>query len=278
VRYEVLNSRENKEGPHVIHGPTRFSDLSPQQFKDLYLMKNFNPRKEATVGDWEKGRRRGRLGSYPSSWSWVSKGDVTNVNDQGQCGDPYIFSAIENIETECAIKSGKMIPLSAQQVLDCDTQIQGCDGGYPDQVYDYVISCGGLESAATYPNSSHQERCKFNSSDVVAKISKWFWVTKTKNESAIQEYVYTSGAPSVCLDATAWATYQGGVLTSKTCPGSDVNHCAQITGWEVMQGVSAWAVRNSWGTDWGDEGYVYLQMGQNTCGIADYCQSCDCTS
>jgi len=267
VRYSVLNSKDDT----VLHGPTQFSDLTQPEFVQKYLNPNIGDSINKAKSQ-ESLESVGIAGAFPSNFSWVEKGDVTPVQNEGDCGDPYIFSVVENIESLAAIKSGKLVALSIQQVLDCEPDSYGCNGGYPDKVYEYIIQTGGLESAKSYPYRGVPGTCRFQQSLVVASISSWFYVTTKNNETEIQEYVYTKGPPSACVDAETWSSYNGGVFTSKNCQ-TELDTCVQIVGWTVFEKIPAWIVRTNWGSSYGYSGYVYVAMGENACGIAQMVQS-----
>jgi len=217
-------------------------------------------------------RKASPPGGYPSSYSWVSKGMTTPVYNQGQCGSCWAFSTTESIESMNAIKGNGLKSLSMQQIVDCDKTDHGCDGGNPPTAYEYVIGAGGLDTYASYPYTGQDGSCKFSKANIGEKISSWGYVTTTKNEDQMLAFTYTKGPPSVCVDASTWDSYRGGVYTRSDC-GTALDHCVQIVGWDVVSGVDAWYVRNSWGTDWGYSGYLYVAMGQDACGIAQECTS-----
>jgi len=266
-RYAKLNEKDDT----VVHGPTKFSDMSHQEFVDRYLMKNFTSFKTLpNIRAPTKLHHR----PLPSSYSWVSKGMTTPVYNQGDCGSCWAFSTTESIESMVAISGsqGGLLSLSMQQIVDCDTSDDGCNGGDPPTAYQYVISAGGLESYADYPYTGQDGNCAFQASEIARRISSWQWVTQSQNEQEMQQFTYSSGPPSVCVDASSWDSYNGGVYTSSNC-GTQLDHCVQIVGWGVQQGMNVWVVRNSWGTDWGYSGYLYVAIGQDACGIAQECTS-----
>jgi len=130
------------------------------------------------------------------------------------------------------------------------------------------MDAGGLESYADYPYIAMNGKCKFQKSEIVANISNWQWVTKDNDVSAMQSFTYTKGPPSVCVDASTWQYYQGGVITQADGCGTAIDHCVQITGWQVMKSMNVWNVRNSWGEDWGPNGgYLYIEMAGDVCAI-----------
>jgi len=268
VRYAALNARDDS----VTHGPTMFSDLTHQEFKNLYLMKNFTSplRERKSVPLYPFTFTPGQPDAYPATYNWVSKGKTTPVYNQGQCGSCWAFSTTESIESMNAIKGNGLTSLSMQQIVVCDHTDHGCNGGNPPTAYDYVVQAGGLDTYASYPYRAVQGPCKFQPKDVGEKISGWGYVTTTRNEDQMQAFTYTDGPPSVCVDASTWDSYNGGVYTSANC-GKALDHCVQIVGWDVVQGTHAWVVRNSWGTSWGYAGFLYVAMGEDACGIAQEC-------
>jgi len=155
--------------------------------------------------------------------------------------------------------------MSPQQLVDCDEQSYGCNGGYTTTAYDYIKNAGGLESWNDYRYTATTDRCNFNQNDVVAKVNGWIW-TGQGNENSMASWL-PNGPISICVDAHSWDDYTGGVMSSRQC-GNDIDHCVLIVGYNFQQNPPYWIVRNSWGTDWGvQQGFIYLQYGQNTCSL-----------
>jgi cysteine peptidase B len=267
VIYAELDARS----PYASFGVTKFSDLSQEEFAETYLMKNLSmPLFKA--GEAKVWNAPSKSLALPTSYSWQSKGGVTPVKNQGQCGSCWAFSATEAIESQWFL-AGKVNPIaqfSPEQIVQCDPYDAGCNGGWPYNAYKYVIGAGGIDSYSSYPYTSGNGQtgnCIFKSADIAATISSWQWVTQSENEQQMQQFTYTTGPPSVCVDAATWSGYNGGVITAAEC-GTSIDHCVQIVGWDVVQGLKAWLVRNSWGTSWGYSGYLYVEMGADACGIA----------
>jgi len=267
VWYAELDAKS----PYASFGVTQFSDLSREEFADMYLMKNLSaplkPGQGAPI--WQPPVNTPEL---PTSYSWQSKGGVTPVYNQGQCGSCWAFSATEAIESQYHI-AGYINPIasfSMEQIVQCDPYDYGCNGGWPYTAYKYIIGAGGIDSYSSYPYTSGDGvtgQCAFKSADIEGHISSWQWVTQSENEQVMQQFTYSKGPPSVCVDAASWSGYNGGVITSSEC-GDSIDHCVQIVGWDVVSGMNAWYVRNSWGTGWGYSGYLYVAMGQDACAIA----------
>jgi len=257
-------------------GVTKFMDLTPEEFKKFYLMKDLDLSQLPKKAVWEKESKAKQLvktGAYPTTFDWSSKGMVTAVKNQEQCGSCWAFSATETIESVYAVKHGKsaLNTLAPQQIVDCDTQgeDQGCDGGYPYGAYEYIIQAGGQEGESDYPYTGEDGTCQFNAADIEDKISNWKYVTQSSDEKVMQAFVYSSSPISVCVDAEIWQTYQGGVITTDSGRGNSLDHCVQITGWLTENSTACWNVRNSWGADWGENGYIWVERGSDVCGIAD---------
>jgi cathepsin F len=256
---------QKREKGTATYGVTKFSDLSEQEFRSKYLMPKFSA----------KDAKPGKLAVFNSSWvappkqssfDWNSKGAVTAVYNQGQCGSCWAFSATETIESYWFLAGNSLTQLAMQQIVDCDTTDQGCNGGWTYDAYQYVMSAGGIEPLSDYAYTAETGTCAFNAGEVAAKISNWAYVTQSKDEGAMLTWVQNSGPASICVDASSWSSYTGGVMSSCT---DSLDHCVQLTGFGSYSGEDAWNVRNSWGTDWGEAGYIYLLRGQDTCGCAE---------
>jgi len=256
-------------------GVTQFSDITPEEFSHLYLMKK-QPEFEVIQGkdldfDYSKVEIR-------SFWDWRfvpktsgwSASCVSPVYNQGQCGSCWAFSATEQIESMDCLQGhsgGVARTLSMQQIVDCDTTCYGCNGGWTYLAYAYVQGAGGIDTYASYPYTCQDGSCHYSPSTVGARISGWSYVGRG-NEAAMLGYIQSTGPISICVDAATWQYYTGGVVLASTC-GTSVDHCVQLTGYSAnVSGYQVWIVRNSWGTSWGYSGYLYVQYGQNACNIA----------
>lgn len=260
-RANQLNAQNILLGGEAVHGVTKFSDLTPEEFKATYL--TYVPRNDTVEHtSWLE-----LDGPLAASVDWRTKGAVTPVKDQGQCGSCWAFSATEALESYLFLKSGTLNVLSPQQITSCDKVDSGCNGGWPYRAYTYVKSAGGMELERDYPYTSGSGQtgtCKFVASKVVAGSSPSGYTNIAKTESQLQTAL-NNGPASICLAADAFQTYRGGILQS--CPGS-VDHCVQGVGYDTTGNY--WIVRNSWGTSWGEQGYIRIAMGKDLCQIAQY--------
>jgi len=254
------NAEELAAQGSATHGITKFSDLSQAEFEARFLTADPTKKTENTVVDSTERT----VDTTASLVDWSGK-YTTPVKDQGYCGSCWAFSATEQIESDSIRTLGKSWVLSPEQIVQCDSTSYGCDGGWTENAYNYVKKAGGLETNTDYPYSSYQGTtgtCKSSSSKFVVTVSGY---TTIKGESNMASYVQKTGPLSVCVDASKWNSYNGGIVSS--C-GTRINHCVQAVGVDASS-TGYWKVRNSWGTSWGESGYIRLKYGSNTCGITN---------
>jgi C1A family cysteine protease len=159
--------------------------------------------------------------------------------------------------------------LSSEQTTQCTNYVVGggCNGGFTESAYHYIKTSGGLVQDSDYPYTKTTYEgvtgaCTVDTSEDVVTLTGFTTIT---GESNMANYVLSTGPLSVCVAAEVWNTYTSGVLS--VCPGG-VDHCVQAVG--VNTGANGyWKVRNSWGTRWGESGYIRLAYGKNTCQITD---------
>lgn len=261
-----INSK-NKLSKGVVYAINKFSDMTPQEFKEKMLMKPIESKKPGSLLQPKPNLE------LPKTFDWRAKGAVTPVKNQEQCGSCWAFSTVENIESVWILSghgSNTSVDLSPQQVVDCDQTDLGCNGGDPPTAYEYVISAGGLESESEYPYVAQDQNCRFQKSEVVAKISNWKYATQSNDENEIQQNLVSWAPLSICVDAANWQDYSSGVMGPWECAWIvQLDHCVQLIGYNQEASTPYWIVRNSWGTDWGINGYIYLEMFHNTCGMAE---------
>lgn len=254
-------ARKNALNNGATFSVNKFADLTKEEFKQQMLMTNLpplGPKFPVAPTNYSVGA--------PNSFDWRDRsGVVTPVYNQGQCGSCWAFSATENVESRWALAGNALTQLSMQQVVSCDTTDGGCNGGWPYNAYQYLINAGGQESYSAYPYTAENSPCTFNPSYIVAKPSSWTYVTNNEDESQMVNYLYANGPLSVCVDASEWSSYSGGIFPASGCTTS-IDHCVDAVGYNLSQGY--WIIRNSWGTDWGLSGYMYLQYGQDACAVA----------
>jgi cathepsin F len=259
-------ARNSKSGAATF-GLTKYSDMTPEEFKST-LLGYVRPAERSDVGVLPTNPDI----AVPQTLDWRNQNMVTPVKNQEQCGSCWAFSVTENIESMYCMKNQidctTFAPLSPQEIVDCDTTDAGCDGGDPPTAYQFVIQEGGLEDDSDYPYTGQDGTCNFQANLVKVTISNWQYATQNSDESTMQNNLVSWGPLSICVDAEPWQDYTGGVLMASDC-SNQLDHCVQLVGYDMTQSTPFWIVRNSWGTDWGENGYIRLQYGQDTCGCAD---------
>jgi C1A family cysteine protease len=251
-KYWVDFVREHNSGNSTwTAGINQFSDLTPAEFKAQYLSSLLIPNDHVTEfnDDTEV--------PVPNDVDWRTKGAVTPVKNQGQCGSCWAFSATGAIEGWMVAKAGKsLISLSEQQLVDCaKTAGHGCQGGWPNKAIEYDSQKGAC-SEASYPYTAKDGTCKQCTS-----VVKPAGVSTGSGEASLHGQLANLPV-SVCVDASGgFQSYHGGVF-SGPC-GTQLNHAILAVG----DTSAYWIVKNSWGTSWGASGYIYMAKGKNLCGI-----------
>jgi len=261
------------ESGEEVFGVTKFADLTPREFS---AYKGFTPHFDNSIRTIAQPSNE----AIPTSVDWRQKGVVTAVKDQGQCGSCWAFSTAEEIESANAMAGNKLVELSVEQIVDCDTVDQGCNGGDTISGYAYVKQAGGLELESSYPYTAgggDSGNCQAVKSKEVVALHNYSYAVpgctdscNKQNETLLKANLATHGPISICVNAEPWQTYTGGILSSGcTHAYSDLDHCVQLVGYDDTGAKPYWIIRNSWNTNWGIEGYIHVAIGSNLCGIAD---------
>lgn len=220
--------------------------------------------------------------SLPASANWTAKGAVTPVKNQGQCGSCYSFSTTGAVEGACAIKTGKLVSLSEQQIMDCSWEYgnNGCNGGMFDRAFEYINQTGGIDTEKSYPYTGKESHtCKYNAKNSGGTVSAYYYVNQG-NEQALAYVLANKGPVAVAINAGMrdFQFYSTGVYDNPKCDDS-LNHGVLAVGYgvETSSGKAYFLVKNSWGPTWGLNGYVKMRRNKNNqCGIATYPSIPDC--
>lgn len=252
-------------GKNITLGETQFSDLTEDEFKKLQMTNVFFSRTCNTYSYTES--------NIPASIDWRERNAVTPVKDQGQCGSCWSFSATGAMEGAWAIKSGDLVSLSEQQLVDCSSGFEygnhGCNGGLMDGAFQYAIK-NGMCSEDSYTYQASNGQCQ--NCDRIVSISDCNDVPPN-NQMALKEAV-SIGPVSIAIEADTrtFQLYKGGVISSDAC-GTNLDHGVLIVGYGTENETPYWLVKNSWGTSWGENGFVKIERSDSendagVCGIA----------
>jgi cathepsin H len=281
-RFEIF--RQNLRKIHIHNsdesrtfdmGLNKFADWTWDEFKLNYLAKPQNCSATSTSSSLDSPSKitNYRLAA-PQSIDWRDAGAVSPVKDQGNCGSCWTFSTTGCLESHHYIKTGTMTLFSEQQLVDCAYNFNnfGCNGGLPSQAFEYIRYNGGIESEDSYPYLATDGTCSFDSSKVAGTVSNVFNIT-FQDENQIVNSVGLIGPVSIAYEVLdSFMLYSSGVYSSAQCSTSptDVNHAVLAVGYntDAVAG-DYWIVKNSWSTDWGIDGYFYIERGVNMCGLAD---------
>jgi len=263
---DFVNQWNSNANSHVVE-LNGFADLTNQEYQQLFLGTRIIV-SQTTFQAFE--------GTLPEATTvdWSTKGYVTPIKDQGQCGSCWSFSATGSIEGQHFKATGNLVGLSEQNLMDCSKPYgnQGCEGGLMDLAFKYVIANGGLDSEASYPYTAKDgTACLYKAANRAATISA-FTDVASGSEDALLTAVHDIGPISVAIDAShnSFQLYKSGVYNEPACSSTRLDHGVLAVGYgSDDSNVDYWVVKNSWGTSWGMSGYIWMSRNKsNQCGIA----------
>jgi lipocalin/C1A family cysteine protease len=262
----LLIDERNALDTNRVHGITMFTDMSQDEFETKY-----NQAIKPSLRSNTKNINNDIKSSGSSFIDWTGV-YTTPVKDQGYCGSCWAFSATEQVESDAMRVFGVTYILSPEQTTQCTRGAFGCGGGWTETAYAYIKGVQGLVQDIDYPYTSYMGRtgtCNTDLTKAVMGLTSFTTIggtTSTEIETNMANYMLSTGPLSVCLDASSWNSYVGGIMT--VC-GKNVDHCVQAVGVDTSATNGYWKVRNSWGTSWGENGFIRLSYGENTCDITN---------
>lgn len=248
----------------------QFADMSAAEFEKLKNKHEDTEIHKRSVGHSFVVPSQSEL---PAWVDWRGKGAVTEVKTQGACGACWAFSATGALEAHNFLKTGVLVSLSEQNLIDCTREYrnEGCDGGLLPRAFQYVIDNGGIDTEQEYPYEIKDGSCRFNKSSVGGRASGYVELPPG-DEEALKAAVAVVGPVAVGIDTDPMSLYlySGGVYYETKCSSSRTDHGVLIVGYGTTElGEDYWLVKNSWGPDWGELGFFRIARNRgNHCGIA----------
>ncbi|XP_076930291.1 cysteine proteinase mucunain-like [Bidens hawaiensis] len=257
-------------------GLNQFADLTNEEYRSMYLGTKADPRR--TIASMQRGeisRRYAVNGKemFPQKVDWRERGAVTPVKNQGGCGSCWAFSTVAAVEGINKMVTGELISLSEQELVDCDNvNNAGCDGGTMDFAFQFIVSNGGIDSESDYPYKGVGDVC-----DPIKNKGKSVNIDGYEDVPPMNEKALTKAVAhqpvSVGIEASGrdFQLYSSGVFTG-SC-GTELDHGVVVVGYGSEKGKDYWIVRNSWGPNWGEGGYIRMERNvvdtlKGKCGIA----------
>jgi KDEL-tailed cysteine endopeptidase len=253
AKYEAFNA----EGHSYTLGANKFTDLTAEEFKARYTG-GYKPTNRVRHVDRSVTTK---VKALPASVDWEAAGAVTPISTAGECNAGWAFSAAGAIEGITFIKTGTLLSLSAQQLVDCSGPegSAGCFFGMADDAFQYVIDNKGIASEAAYPYTAQDGTCKTGIAPV-ANITSFTDVMHKSDFALMTAVARQPVSGGFNPDSYVVQGYKNGTVTGK-CDYNGYTS-ALIVGYGTdAAGNDYYKVKNSWGPDWGDNGYIYLGRG-----------------
>ncbi|KAI3813372.1 hypothetical protein L1987_18094 [Smallanthus sonchifolius] len=251
-------------------GLNQFADLTNEEYRSMYLGTKADPyRRIAKMQRGEISRRYAVQANemFPKKVDWRERGAVTPIKNQGGCGSCWAFSTVAAVEGINKIVTDDLISLSEQELVDCDNvNNSGCNGGSMDLAFQFIVSNGGIDSESDYPYKGVGDVCHpIRNQGKVVSIDGYEDVPPMNEKALMKAVAHQPVSVGIEASGMAFQLYSSGVFTG-SC-GTELDHGVVVVGYDSENGKDYWIVRNSWGTNWGEDGYV--RMERNVHGTRD---------
>ncbi|RHY22191.1 hypothetical protein DYB32_009580 [Aphanomyces invadans] len=266
---QFIVEHNSKEGSSYTLGHNKYSHMSFEEFKrhrmGLRVPESYiDERLKSSVKVF-------KTSNVPDEVDWVAKGGVTPVKNQGMCGSCWAFSTTGSVEGAAFVSSNKLVSLSEQELVDCDHDgDMGCGGGLMDHAFGWIKNHVGLCKEEDYTYHANQSTCVKSKCTAVTKVTGFTDVASNDEHALKAAVAQQPVSVAIEADQPEFQFYKSGVF-NKSC-GTKLDHGVLVVGYGIQDGNKYWKVKNSWGEDWGDKGYIYLAretgVEQGQCGVA----------
>jgi len=282
--YEYIKEKNNElkeQNNTFVLGTNAFFDEIPFENISMNVMNDIIPSNYSFENKYEKFikepfRLLNQIFQVKKEFNWNNTEYLSPVKQQGSCGSCWAFSSTNALETFMRFKGYPIDRLSEQELVDCSTENNGCNGGFMHKAFNYIIDNKGLSSNEDYPylgksNHCQNENCIIDNNNMNKNISMY----KNVNGSSLIQYEFNVPRSiidrvlslqisplCIALDASSiyFQFYKTGVIDIQLNQTQQLNHAVLLVGYGFDEGGLYWIIQNSWGTQWGDNGFCKIRV------------------